>query len=63
MHLLPQNYELSSTGLSLFNDHAKGKKHITIVDKRKKIFKPKSKPSTEESTESSGETIVSNEQT
>ena len=27
--------ELSSSGRSLFNDHAKGKKHIAIVDKRK----------------------------
>ena len=43
-------------------DHAKGKKHTAIVDKRKNFFKAKLKPSTEESTESSGETIVLNEQ-
>ena len=46
-------------------DHAKGakgKKHIAIVDKRKSFFKPKLKPFTEESTESTGETIFSNEQ-
>ena len=53
--------ELSSSGRSVLTDHAKGKKHIAIVDKRKNFFKPKSKPSTEESTESSGETIISNE--
>ena len=36
--------------------------HIAKVDKRKNISKPKSIPSTEESTESSGQTIISNEQ-
>ena len=53
--------KLSSSGRLVLTDHAKGKMHITILDKRKN-FKPKSNPSTEESTESSGETIVSNEQ-
>ena len=54
--------KLSSSGRLVLTDHAKGKMHITILDKRKNFFKPKSNPSTEESTESSGETIVSNEQ-
>ena len=55
--------ELSSchpVDVPTLTDHTKGKKHIAIVDKRKN-FKPKSKPSTEESTESSGKTIISNE--
>ena len=51
--------ELSSSGRSALTDHAK-KKHIAIVDKRKNFCRPKSKPSTEESTESGGETIASN---
>ena len=45
--------KLSSSGRSVLTDHAKGKKHIAIVDKIKSFLKPKSKPSTEESTESS----------
>ena len=52
--------ELSSSKCLALIDHAKGKKDIAIVDK-KNFFKPKSKPTTEESTESSGETMVSNE--
>ena len=39
----------------------KEKSILAIVDERKN-FKPKSKPSIEESIKSSGETIVSNEQ-
>ena len=54
--------ELSSIVRSALTDHAKGKKYVSIVDKRQNFFKPKSKPSTEESIESSGETIVSNKQ-
>ena len=36
--------ELSSSGLSLFNDHAKGKKHIAIVDKQKKSLNQNQNP-------------------
>ena len=62
---LKQDALSSSSGRSILTDHAKcakGKKHIAIVDKRKSFFKPKLKPFTEESTESTGETIFSNEQ-
>ena len=51
--------KLSSSRRSALTDHTKGKKHIAIVGKRKNSFKSKSKLSTEEPTESSGETIVS----
>ena len=45
--------------IAALTDHAKGKKQQCI---KRNFFKAKSKPSTGESTESSGETIVSNEQ-
>jgi len=40
--------ELSSSGRSALTDHAKGKKHKDIVDKKKNFFKlAKSKPTSE----------------
>ena len=64
MHLLPQNYRVFiQRTFSIDWLCWRNKAYcIAIVHKRKNLCKPNSKPSIEESTESSGETIVSNEQ-
>ena len=56
-----KSIELSSSGRSALTDHAKGKKHLELVDKRNNFFKPKTKSSTENPTQSMEETISPND--
>ena len=50
--------ELSTSGRSALTDHAKGKKHSKVIDRRKNFFKPKPSTSTTAGTSKSSKSVA-----